>query len=106
MDFFSHESHLAVVIDPQMFTSSPGTPAGVGRQGVSHVAGFAPVREDASPSTPLFNADGVALGVTLGAWEQGRPRGVPWDDRRHPTQQPDRRRARQDLTTQASSRVK
>lgn len=69
MDFFSHESHLAVVIDPQMFTSSPGTPAGVGPQMVSHVAGFAPVRESASPSTPLFNADGSPLNVTLGAWE-------------------------------------
>lgn len=69
MDFFSHESHLAQVIDPQMFTSAPGAAAGTGPQGVVHVAGYAPVSESATPTTPLFNADGVALGVTLGEWE-------------------------------------
>ncbi|GAC1530341.1 MAG: hypothetical protein NVS3B12_04780 [Acidimicrobiales bacterium] len=69
MDFFSRETKQPAVIDPQMFTQAAGTAAGTGPQGVAHSAGFAPVREDAPPTTPLFGPDGTDLHVTLGAWE-------------------------------------
>lgn len=58
MVFFSHEAGLSTVIDPQMFVASPGTPAGVGPQGIVHVAGVAPAPMADAPGTPLLNADG------------------------------------------------
>ncbi|GAC1358556.1 MAG: hypothetical protein NVS4B11_14760 [Ktedonobacteraceae bacterium] len=69
MQFFSHEAHLSTVIDPQMFVSAPTTPAGLGPQNIKHVAGVKPVPAQDSPSTPLLNADGTSLGVTLGTWK-------------------------------------
>jgi hypothetical protein len=69
MDFFSHESHLASVIDPQVFVSAPGTPAGTGPQKIPHSAGVAPATKADPPDTPLLAADGTPLQITLGQWE-------------------------------------
>jgi len=48
MDFFSHESKLSTVIDPQVFQASAGAAAGPGPQGISHAAGIAPDPEGRS----------------------------------------------------------
>ncbi|MDP9890102.1 hypothetical protein [Pseudarthrobacter enclensis] len=70
MDFFSHESKLGSVIDPQVFQSSPGAPAGSGPQGITHAAGTTPAAKAADPGTALLAADGSALNITLGQWEK------------------------------------
>lgn len=69
MDFFSHESHLASVIDPQVFVSAPGAPADTGPQKIPHSAGVAPAAKTDPPDTPLLAADGTPLQITLGQWE-------------------------------------
>ena len=69
MDFFSHESNQPAVIDPQMFVSSPGTPAGTGPQNISHAADVTPAPKTDPPETTLLAADGTPLGITLGQWE-------------------------------------
>jgi hypothetical protein len=68
MDFFSSESHQPSVIDPQVFVSAPGTPAGTGPQMIPHVAGIAPAAKTDPPDTPLLAADGTPLGITLSQW--------------------------------------
>lgn len=70
MDFFSHESKLGTVIDPQVFVATPGSPAGTGPQAISHVAGVAPAAKNAPATTPLLAADGSPLKITLGEWEK------------------------------------
>jgi len=70
MDFFSHEAHLSTVIDPQVFSAAPGSPARTGPQMVHHVAGLAPARKASPAATPLFAADRSPLGITLGVWEK------------------------------------
>ena len=60
MDFFSYESGLPSVIDPQVFISTPGTPAGVGPQMIQHAAGTSPAPKNGDPATPLLAADGSA----------------------------------------------
>lgn len=68
MDFFSHETGLHTVIDPQVFVQTPGAPAGTGPQQITHVAGLAPAPKSGPSSTPLFSADGTGLGITRGQW--------------------------------------
>lgn len=70
MDFFSRESKLGTVIDPQVFQSSPGAPVGSGPQGISHAAGTVPASKAGDPGTALLAADGSALNITLGQWEK------------------------------------
>ncbi len=70
--FFSHEAHQPRVIDPQMFVAAPGAPAGIGPQMIRHVAGVAPVLAAAPAATPLLDALGRPLGVTLGRWAAAR----------------------------------
>ncbi len=70
--FFSHEAHQPRVIDPQMFVAAPGASAGIGPQMIRHVAGVAPVLAAAPAATPLLDALGRPLGVTLGRWEAAR----------------------------------
>ena len=67
--FFSTESHLSAVVDPQVFVVDAAAPAATGPQNIAHSAGYRPAApgKDAS-STPLYTAQGKALGVTLGAW--------------------------------------
>ena len=69
MDFFSQESKLPSVIDPQVFVSKPGAPAGTGPQMIQHAAGVTPASKTDPPATPLLGADGAPLGITLGQWE-------------------------------------
>lgn len=70
MKFFSTESKISPVIDPQVFVSSPGAKAAIGPQMIKHVAGVAPARMDGAASTPLLAADGTPLKITLGQWEK------------------------------------
>jgi len=68
MPFYYAESN--VNIDPMVFLPKPGAPAGVGPLMVSHVAGIAPAKQGASPTSPLLGADGKQLGIMLGQWEK------------------------------------
>ncbi len=70
--FFSREAHQLRVIDPQMFVAAPGAPAGIGPQMIRHVAGVLPVLAAAPAATPILDALGHPLGVTLGRWEAAR----------------------------------
>lgn len=70
MDFFSHESKLAAVIDPQMFIAAPAAPAATGPQMISHAAGISPAPKNSPAATPLLGATGSPLGVTVGGWEK------------------------------------
>lgn len=74
MDFFSRESKLSPVIDPQVFVASPGTLAGSGPQMIRHVAGIRPAAKASAPSTGLLGADGAPLKITLGEWEKAAGR--------------------------------
>ena len=66
--FFSHETHQPKPLDPQVFVADPAAKAGVGPQGIRHVAGFRPTFLADPPEAALFNADGSPLGFTLAAW--------------------------------------
>jgi hypothetical protein len=66
--FFSNETHQPVAIDPQVFVRVSGAPAGVGPQGITHIAGLVPVRLSAPSETSLYAADGTALNITLDRW--------------------------------------
>lgn len=68
MTFFARETHQPTVVDPQVFLASQGTAAGTGLQSITHVAGVAPAPMNAAADTPLLDADGAPLGITLGAW--------------------------------------
>jgi len=70
MDFFSHESKISPVIDPQVFLAAPAAPAGTGPQNIKHVAGIAPTPKAGDASTPLLAADGSTLTITRGEWEK------------------------------------
>jgi hypothetical protein len=69
MDFFSQESHQASVIDPQVFVSAAGAPAGTGPQMIPHAAAVAPAAITDPADTPLVAADATPLGITLTQWE-------------------------------------
>ncbi len=70
MAFFSLESKIRPVIDPQVFVASPGAKAKIGPQMISHVAGVAPAKQAGPPATRLLAADATPLKVTLGEWER------------------------------------
>jgi len=66
--FFSHEMHLAQPIDPQVFVADPKVAAGIGPQGIRHVAGFRPALMFGPHDVSLYNALGEPLGFTLAEW--------------------------------------
>jgi hypothetical protein len=68
MVFYAAESNVS--IDPMVFLPKRGAPAGVGPLMVRHVAGIAPAKQGASPTSPLLGADGNQLGIRLGQWEK------------------------------------
>lgn len=70
MTFFSGESKITPVIDPQVFVASSGAPAAVGPQGIAHVAGYSPAPKAADGSLALYGANGAPLGITLATWEK------------------------------------
>ncbi len=74
MDFFSRESKLSPVIDPQVFLASPGTPAGTGQQMIRHVAGVRPAPKASAPGTALLGPDGAPLHITAGQWQKAAGR--------------------------------
>lgn len=69
MDFFSKETQQPTVIDPQVFAMSPGAAAGAGPQNIQHAAGVAPAQATDPDSTPLLDAQGSPLDITLGVWK-------------------------------------
>lgn len=66
--FYSLEAKEANLIDPQAFVVDPAALAGPGPQGIVHAAGVRPAYRVDDPATPVVNAQGIALGFTLGAW--------------------------------------
>lgn len=66
--FFSTETNQTKPVDPQVFVRDPAAAAGVGPQGIEHVAGFRPALIADPPQSELFNAKGHPLGFTLGEW--------------------------------------
>jgi hypothetical protein len=66
--FFSAETQLPAVLDPQVFVADTASPAAVGPQGIAHVAGVRNAHLDDAPSTPLYDAKHRPLHMTLGHW--------------------------------------
>ncbi len=67
--FFSNETKQPAVIDPQVFVADPAIMAATGPQNIMHVGGYRPARiASDAPSVPLFTAQGLPLGFTLGEW--------------------------------------
>jgi hypothetical protein len=66
--FYSDEVHLKGVIDPQVFVADATAPAGVGPQAIRHVAGLRNASASDPGATPLLNADGQPLHLTVSEW--------------------------------------
>ncbi len=66
--FFSKETHQKIPLDPQVFVRDSGTPAAVGPQNISHVAGYRNALLSDPPGLPIYAADGKPLDMTLGEW--------------------------------------
>ena len=66
--FFSAEMQLPETLDPQVFAEDAASPAAIGPQGISHVAGLRNAYLSDPASTPLYNAHGHPLHMTLGQW--------------------------------------
>lgn len=66
--FFSTETHQSPPIDPQVFVAQPSTAAGVGPQGIAHVAGVRNARIGDAGNLGIVNAQDKPLGMTLAAW--------------------------------------
>lgn len=65
----ARSAHTLAAVDPQVFVSSSGVPAGIGPQKIAHTADLAPAPKSSSADTPLLAADGTPLNITLGQWE-------------------------------------
>ena len=66
--FFSQETHQSELLDPQVFVKDVNTKAGIGPQNIQHIDGFRPAHLADPANTPLFTAQGKALGFSLGQW--------------------------------------
>lgn len=66
--FFSSEMHIKEAIDPQVFVKDAAGKAGVGPQQITHQAGLRNPRVTDPAALPIFNANGAALPMSLGAW--------------------------------------
>jgi len=67
--FFSNETNQPAVVDPQVFVADPAVAAATGPQNIMHIGGYRPARAASDgPSVPLFTAQGLPLGFTLGEW--------------------------------------
>ncbi|MDN4574817.1 hypothetical protein DBB29_19640 [Pandoraea cepalis] len=67
-DFFSSETHQSTPLDPQVFVAEPSGAAGMGPQGIRHVAGVRNAHISDNQSLPIVNALGNPLDMSLGAW--------------------------------------
>ncbi len=66
--FFSKETQQSVPLDPQVFVKDGNAKAETGPQGIQHIDGFRPAHLSDPPDTPVFTAQGQALGFSLGQW--------------------------------------
>jgi hypothetical protein len=67
--FYSVETRQPSSLDPQVFVRDSGAAEETGAQAIHHVAGVRPARlADDDRTTPLYNAEGKALGFNLGKW--------------------------------------
>ena len=57
-----------VFVDPQMFVAAPGRAGGPGLQSIVASAGYRNALMDDDPDAQACNAQGKALGFTLGQW--------------------------------------
>ncbi len=70
--FFSSEMELAKPLDPQAFVYDPAVPAGVGPQGIHHVAGYRPSLIADPGNVEAYNANGKPLGFQIADWFAAR----------------------------------
>jgi len=66
--FFSREMRLRPVLDPHVFVTFPGAAAGVGPQGIVHVAGFRNALLTDPQDQEIATANGAPLSMTLRTW--------------------------------------
>jgi hypothetical protein len=67
--FYSSSTSATPAVDPQVFVKDSTATAGVGPQSIAHAAGYRPALLQSDPAgSPLFNAHGAPLGLTLGQW--------------------------------------
>lgn len=66
--FFSLETRQDTFIDPQIFVPAQGRPGGAGLQNIVAVAGYRNALMTDDPDAQAYNAQGKALGFTLGRW--------------------------------------
>ena len=67
--FFSSETKLSPVLDPQVFVREAASPAAVGPQHIARVAGFRNALVTDPRDSELYTAMGARLdGFTLGSW--------------------------------------
>jgi hypothetical protein len=70
--FFSQAAQIERAIDPQVFIYDAGVAVGTGPQRVEHIAGLRNARLADVQSAPLYNAEGMSLGLTLRKWLAAR----------------------------------
>ncbi|OYV42219.1 MAG: hypothetical protein B7Z75_13775 [Acidocella sp. 20-57-95] len=70
--FFSSEMKLAKPLDPQAFVYDPAVPAGVGPQGIHHLAGYRPCLIAGPVDVEAYNANGKPLGFQIADWFAAR----------------------------------
>jgi hypothetical protein len=70
--FFSRTEKTERAIDPHMFVYDGIVAVGTGPQHIEHIAGLRNARLDDAPLSPVYNAQGMALGLTLRKWLAAR----------------------------------
>lgn len=70
--FFSQSEKADHAIDPQIFVYDGAVAVGTGPQRIEHITGLRNARLDDAPLSPLYNAEGMALGLTLRKWLAAR----------------------------------
>jgi hypothetical protein len=70
--FYSHSEKLERAVDPQIFVYDGAVAVGTGPQRIEHIAGLRNARLDDASLSPLFNAEGMSLGLTLHKWLAAR----------------------------------
>jgi len=70
--FYSQSEKTEHAIDPQIFVYDGLVAVGTGPQRIEHIAGLRNARLDDALASPLYNAEGMALGLTLRKWLAAR----------------------------------
>src|SRR5689334_507329 len=63
--FFSQTARTERAIDPQVFVYDRAVAVGTGPERIEHIAGLRNARLDDPQLAPIYNAEGMALGLTL-----------------------------------------